>query len=109
MISVESGGAKGEWELESGRLRLSGILDDNNILGIRQWGERQIKAGVAEGMSGLIIDLAELESAQSQVLSLLLCWIRSANGKGSDVKIENAPLKLQEVARVSGLDAFLLL
>ncbi len=109
MITASFNGATVSWNSATGDLRLRGDLTGEGLLAIRDWGEKQIAAHNAAHASVIRIDLAELASASSQVLSLVLCWIRLGQASGKKITVTNASNKLRELAKVSGLDALLLL
>lgn len=55
----------------------------------------------------LVIDLEKLTTFNSQVLSLLLCGLRTAHKSQCRVRFDNMPPGLFDMARVGGLDSVL--
>jgi len=58
--------------------------------------------------SNLVIDLVELQSVSSVVLSLLLCGLRAAKEVRCNLSYKNMPQDLYNMARVSGIESILL-
>jgi len=58
--------------------------------------------------SNLVIDLLELKSVSSVVLSLLLCGLRAAKEVDCHLSYRNMPQDLFNMARVSGIESILL-
>ncbi|NOZ53572.1 MAG: STAS domain-containing protein [Gammaproteobacteria bacterium] len=55
----------------------------------------------------LIVDLRQVSRSDSAGLALLLEWIRMARKTGQSIAFHNIPDQLQNIARVSGIDALL--
>ncbi|MGM0766983.1 MAG: STAS domain-containing protein [Pseudomonadota bacterium] len=81
-------------------LTLSGDIDPLNVLALRQQGESLI----ASAPGSLTVDLSNLGTAHSVVLSLLLCWQRLAAGRGQALVFSGASGRLVSLASLSGLD-----
>lgn len=82
---------------------LSGRIVPDTVLLVRFEGERLInKQG-----SPLIIDLSGIETTNSVLLSLLLCWIRQADERQVGLRIEGGGDSLWSLAALSGLDRYL--
>lgn len=84
-------------------LKLSGAVDGKDINNLRIQGDRMItRAG-----DRIILDLGELETVSSIVLSLLLVWMKRAQSLGKVLVIRNIPDRLFDMARVGGLELIL--
>ncbi len=59
------------------------------------------------GVQQLIFDLSEVSRSDSSALSLLLQWIRRAKTQDVTLTFVHLPIKMQDLARVSGLDKVL--
>lgn len=101
----------GEGAATGGRVRfeqcsmiVEGVFDNGTALKVRQEGERLLRECREKQVT---VELSGLETTSSVVLSMLLCWMRSARRQGVDLELVNAPGKLYDMARVSGLDTFL--
>ncbi len=55
------------------------------------------------GASGMTIDLAQVSTADSAGLALLIEWLRSARLAGAPLRFANIPSQMQELIRVNGL------
>lgn len=55
------------------------------------------------GTGGVTIDLAEVSSADSAGLALLIEWMRMARKNASALSFANIPSQMQELIRVNGL------
>jgi len=56
----------------------------------------------------LVLDLVELKSVSSVILSLLLCGLRTAKEVNCNLSFKNMPQDLFNMARVSGIESILL-
>ena len=66
-----------------------------------------LPAAVAAGTGALHIDASALKEVDSSTLALLLQARRLAQAAGRTVVVESAPPKLQQLARLYGLDGLL--
>jgi phospholipid transport system transporter-binding protein len=55
------------------------------------------------GKDGMTIDLAQVSTADSAGLALLIEWLRSARKTGAALRFSNIPSQMQELIRVNGL------
>lgn len=87
-------------ELLDGGLMVRGPVNPDTVLPLRQAGERLITS-----TSGpLRVDLSGVDAAHSVLLSLLLCWQRTANGQQRSVRFTGIGERLHSLAALSGLD-----
>jgi len=84
-------------------LRVSGRIDFDNALDLKQQGERLI----SKAADHLQIDFSEVSKAGSAALTLLFSWVRYAANLRKTVEFSNLPDDLLGVARVSGVDQIL--
>lgn len=87
-------------ELSGHTLSVSGVVDAQSVLSLRSQGEKLIQSVKAP----VEADLAGLETANSVVLSMLLCWQRIAEHSGSTLSFKNASDRLASLAALSNLD-----
>ncbi len=87
----------------AGRWCLRGEVLPADAVAIRQQGE----SWLASSSAVVVVDLAGLSRSTSVVLSILLCWMRAAEGAGKCLQIEGWPPALEDIARVSGIDTVL--
>ncbi|EGV30985.1 Sulfate transporter/antisigma-factor antagonist STAS [Thiorhodococcus drewsii AZ1] len=93
--------------VESGRWRLAGTMDFTTVPRLATAGERLFKdSGPAPG-GALILDLAEVESANSAGLALLLEWSDMARARGIHLSYANVPDSLLRIAAFSNLQDLL--
>ncbi|MDP4546922.1 lipid asymmetry maintenance protein MlaB [Marinobacter sp. MDS2] len=90
-------------KLEGSVLSVTGKVDANTVIELRKQGENLV--GSATG--ALRVDLAQLDTAHSVVLSMLMCWQRLAQSKQVALSFEGASDRLQSLAALSNLDAHL--
>jgi len=88
---------------ENGKVALVGEVNANNIVDILNQGEQFFSTL----SSDICLDLIDLTSAKSMVLSLLLSWLRCLKRLKVNCEIINMPPKLFDMARVSGLEQVL--
>ena len=55
------------------------------------------------GQDGMTIDLAQVSTADSAGLALLIEWLRAARKTGVPLQFSNIPSQMQELIRVNGL------
>ncbi len=85
---------------QGGRMVVAGAVDAANVVALRQQGE----ALIAAERRDLVIDLSALETANSVVLSMLLCWQRLASSEGVGLTFEGVTGRLASLAALSNLD-----
>lgn len=92
--SIESG--------EGGRLYLRGEVTFSTVPDI--WGRsRELFDASAE----MVVDLRDVERADSAGLALLVEWMRAARRRQTAVRFVNMPAQMLAIARVSSLDQIL--
>jgi len=85
-------------------MKLVGLVRLNNLAKLRSQGEEiinQIEAQTSE------LNLAEMKSASSFSLSLLLCWIRYVTKQNKTIEIINLPSSLENLASLYNLKGIL--
>lgn len=87
---------------EDGRLR--GALSFDDMADLRGAGESLIAA--AEGPE-VVIDLSGLREASTLAVSLLVAWLRAAQGCGKSLVLRGASPGLRDIAAFSGLEEIL--
>ncbi|QSP94521.1 STAS domain-containing protein [Marinobacter salinisoli] len=87
-------------ELRDRTLIVRGVVDAQSVVPLRQQGEALIRLAQAR----LDVDLAQLETAHSVVLSMLLCWQRVAGQSGSSLCFRHISDRLESLAALSNLD-----
>lgn len=92
---------------QDGRLEVSGTVTADNVLTLRAAGEALIARVAAEGQQTVQVDLAGLKVASSVLLSLLLCWVRTAANAGAAVEFAGQSAALAELARLNGVESLL--
>ena len=60
-------------------------------------------AGWFEGAGELILDLAQVERADSAGLALLIEWLRRAQAANRTLRFANTPAQVQTLIRINGL------
>ena len=88
-------------------LRVSGDIDSDNVMAVREDGERLIRDVPGGDGAVLTVDLSDLGVAHSIVLSLLLCWLRAAQSRQIAVRMVGANGRLLSLAELSGLSQHL--
>jgi phospholipid transport system transporter-binding protein len=86
--------------LEGNRLAVSGPIDPLTVVALRKEGE----ALILSSKTDLVVDLADMATAHSVVLSLLLCWQRLARGRSQTLHFAGVSERLGSLAALSGLD-----
>ena len=82
-------------------LALSGELSHSGVIEERKRLEAEIQG---QAVDAIAVDLSELRTFNSEVLSLCLCLIRKAQTSGAELRFENTPRKLFDMARVGGIE-----
>ncbi len=85
-------------------MKLVGMVSLNNLIQLRSQGEEIINQIEAQTIK---LDLAEMKSASSFSLSLLLCWIRYATKQNKTIEIINLPSSLANLASLYNLKGIL--
>ena len=89
-------------QLGNGRMQLAGVLNLDTIAVLLS----EIDA-LSYDTPSLTVDLKTVEHADSAGVALLVAWMRSARRAERDIRFLNMPAQMLNIARVSGLDAFL--
>lgn len=89
---------------QDGLITISGEIDVSNITGLRKELEGCIQARKS---SGLKIDLSNIETFNSAVVSLLLCLVRKAKRVSCELSFTELPDGLLAMAQVGGLESML--
>ena len=84
-----------------GRARVRGPLNFASAGGLLAPGARFVGAG------SQIIDLTAVESADSAGLALLIEWLSLSRAAGGNLRYENIPSQLMQLARLSEVEALL--
>lgn len=87
-------------EMIDSALTVSGEVDVDSVVALREQGEKLLKTVSVD----LVVDLGNLETAHSVVLSLLLCWQRLANRRGISISYRGVSERLASLAALSNLD-----
>ena len=85
-------------------MKLVGMVSLNNLTQLRSQGEEIINQIETQTIR---LNLAEMKTASSFSLSLLLCWIRHATKQNKTIEIINLPSSLENVASLYNLKGIL--
>ncbi|MDR9426017.1 MAG: STAS domain-containing protein [Marinobacter sp.] len=80
-------------------LAVAGEIDADSVIALRARGEQLIR----QATGPLTVDLSELASAHSVVLSMLLCWQRQAQQIERPLTFRGASSELLSLAALSNL------
>ncbi len=83
-------------------LCVAGTIDMTNVVVACMLGR-----GLIDTVSHVKVNLADLESADSSCLAMLVDWLRCAKLQGKDIQFCNMPQFMLDLGRVCGLDAIL--
>lgn len=86
-----------------GVVRLAGVIDFDSAGALRD-GLRQ---AAARGQGPLVLDMSGVTQANSVGLSLILRAAEHGRQQGRELRLRSVPEGLQSIARVCGLDAWL--
>lgn len=98
-LRTESANVSGNGQ--NGVLALSGEFSDSDVIQVRKRLEAEIEVCTDKA---LVVDLSALRTFNSEVLSLCLCLIRKAQSSGGELRFDNTPRKLFDMARVGGIE-----
>ncbi|KAA1176366.1 STAS domain-containing protein [Marinobacter salinexigens] len=87
-------------ELSHQVLSVTGNVAVDQVVALRKEGETLI--GTVSG--SLTVDLSELETAHSVILSMLLCWQRYARQQGVSLIFQGVSDRLSSLAALSNID-----
>lgn len=86
-------------------LAVTGVLGFVSVVDLEARGVQWLRDQAAGQCS---VDLAGVTYSSSAGLALLLAWLRAASRFGKTLRIANMPADMAALARVGGLDQFLL-
>jgi|SRR5690554_5336675 len=86
-------------QLNNNVLSVSGAVNAQTVVALRAQGEKLISAAGKE----LIVDLKDLDTAHSVVLSMLLCWQRLARQRGISLSYRAVGGRLASLAALSNV------
>ncbi|MBC7185178.1 MAG: STAS domain-containing protein [Marinobacter sp.] len=81
-------------------LLVSGEVSADTVVALRTQGEKLVRAATGN----LVVDLDDLATAHSVVLSMLLCWQRLAHQAGIALTFRGVSGRLASLAALSNLD-----
>ncbi|MCM0612679.1 STAS domain-containing protein [Marinobacter sediminum] len=87
-------------QLSDGALAVTGQVNADSVIALRYQGEKLINTVKGD----LVVDLVNLETAHSVVLSMLLCWQRLATRRGISLFFRGVSGRLASLAALSNLD-----
>lgn len=99
--------------LIEGSIHVSGDIDFNTVVSLRDKGEFLIKefgvalANSAEKSCDLGIDLVEVGAVNTAAMALLISWHRTAHKFGIRLEYRNIPAPLVAISQMSDLDSLL--
>jgi phospholipid transport system transporter-binding protein len=88
--------------LAGGRAQVHGSLNFRTVTGLLPTGVTAISAGQAA-----VIDLGGITGSDSSGLALLIEWLSMAKKSAHSLTYENMPQQLQQLARLSDVEALL--
>jgi phospholipid transport system transporter-binding protein len=88
--------------LDGERSRVTGTLGFTTVAPLLPVGAAAIEHGRAA-----VIDLSAVTGSDSSGLALLIEWLSVAHGAGRQLRYENIPSQLHQLARLSDVDALL--
>ncbi len=92
-----------EFELQDGeRSRVTGVLHFTTVTSLLSEGAAAIGNGRAA-----VIDLAGVKDSDSSGLALLIEWLSVARAQRRDLRYENVPAQLKQLARLSDVEELL--
>ncbi|WP_341707370.1 STAS domain-containing protein [Halopseudomonas sp.] len=86
-----------------GVVRLSGVVDFESAGALRDG----FQQAAASGQGPLVLDMSQVTQANSVGLSLILRAAEHCQQQGRQLQLRAVPAGLQSIARVCGLDAWL--
>ena len=88
--------------VEGGRARVRGSLHFSTVSALLSEGINAIDGGHAA-----VIDLAGVTASDSSGLALLIEWLSVAKAAGKELRYENLPTQLHQLARLSEVEGLL--
>ena len=87
---------------DGGRAELQGALSFHTVTALLKAGEEAIRQGRAD-----VIDLSGVTASDSAGLALLIEWLSLAKAAGRELRYQNIPAQLTQLARLSELEPLL--
>jgi phospholipid transport system transporter-binding protein len=87
---------------EGGRARVNGVLHFTTVTALLRSGSEAIANGRAA-----VIDLAGVKDSDSSGLALLIEWLSIARAERKNLRYENIPVQLHQLARLSDVEELL--
>lgn len=84
-------------EVSGDRLRVSGPMTIESAAALMAEGETAVRGGAA------VIDLSQVEDADSSALAVLFGWLRAAAGRNPGLTIVQPPESLRSLATLYGV------
>ena len=98
-----SAGISADFEVQDGgRARVVGVLHFTTVTALLRSGSEAIAAGRAS-----IIDLSGVTDSDSSGLALLIEWLSIARAERKNLRYENIPAQLHQLARLSDVEELL--
>jgi phospholipid transport system transporter-binding protein len=88
--------------LEGERSRVNGVLHFTTVTALLRSGSEAIAAGRAA-----VIDLSGVKDSDSSGLALLIEWLSIARAEHKNLRYENIPAQLHQLARLSDVEELL--
>ena len=99
----DSAGIAAEFEpLEAGRSRVNGVLHFTTVTALLRSGSEAIANDRAT-----VIDLSGVKDSDSSGLALLIEWLSIARAEHKNLRYENIPVQLHQLARLSDVEELL--
>jgi phospholipid transport system transporter-binding protein len=87
---------------EGGRSRVTGVLHFTTVTALLRTGSEAIANG-----SAAVIDLSGVKDSDSSGLALLIEWLSIARAEHKNLRYENIPAQLHQLARLSDVEELL--
>ena len=97
-----SAGITAEFVPEEGRARVNGVLHFTTVTALLRSGSEAIATGRAP-----VIDLSGVKDSDSSGLALLIEWLSIARAERKNLRYENIPAQLHQLARLSDVEELL--
>jgi phospholipid transport system transporter-binding protein len=96
--------AQAELQVRDGTLFVSGEICFDTVNRLLDQGRGAIRALSSDEA---VLDLSAVTKSDSAGLALVVDWVRTAQQRGAQLQVVGMSPQLLDIARVSGLDAFL--
>ena len=87
---------------DGGRARVTGVMHFTTVTALLRTGSEAIANGRAA-----IIDLSGVKDSDSSGLALLIEWLSIARAEHKNLRYENIPVQLHQLARLSDVEELL--